>query len=118
MSTVNFIVVPETIPEYFIVMELPPISRTTSNDTLSPSTLPFVISTDPPRPPSTLPVRVEPLVLNVNVWGPPLPIASLVHLPSTLAAKATKLVSANSVQNKTKRFFMNKPSLIAIWVTT
>src|ERR1700689_4927445 len=66
-SNDSFIELPETLPEYLIVTAFPPISRFTSNETLSPSTLPFLISAAPPRPPSTVPVSAEPLCFNVNV---------------------------------------------------
>src|SRR5580658_404734 len=108
LSALSFIVVPETVPEYLVViLPLSPMSCVTSNITLSPSTFPLLISTGPPRPPSRVPLRDEPACLNVKVWGPPLPPAgaSLVHLPEiSAAANATRLTSASNAHSVTKRF--------------
>src|ERR1700759_242046 len=108
VSTLSVIVVPDTVPVYFEVnLPLSPMSRVTSNDTLSPSTLPFVIGVSPPRPEDD-PVKVEPSCLKVKLGGPPFPFgfASPFQVPVTSAAKAITVVNANKAHNEISFFIL------------
>src|SRR5580693_5768506 len=68
---------------------MPPKSRSTANEILSPSILPALMGTSPPSGPVVEPASIPPSALNVNATGTgPIGVSIIpVHLPSTVAAK-------------------------------